>query len=216
MNSALKTTSLDFSLLKPYMKAICFVLLVPVVFILASPSLASGVSFAMCMMSMSSSYTFAVSEKNGMDRLYGILPVRKKDLVLGKYICLCGMGLLGLLVSLILQPLVLLALSVAVNMTEILYLGLMGALMFVFNIAFQVPGYYKYGSIKGRIFMYIPVVGFLFATFLFNSTNNALSRVLETFSKNPIIALILIILLITLMLFISVIVSIKILKNKEF
>ena len=26
---------------------------------------------------------------------------------------------------------------------------------------FQIPGYYKYGSIKGRVFMYIPVAGFL-------------------------------------------------------
>lgn len=216
MHSVLKAASLDFALLKPYMKAICFVVLLPTAFTLISRSLISGVSFAMCVISMASSYTFAVSEKNRMDRLYGILPVAKKHLVLGKYVCVCGLGLMALLVTLILQPLVLLALSAPVNMTEILMVALMGVVMFAFYIAFQVPGYYKYGSIKGRMFMYVPVVGFLLISFVSGSTNIVLSPALNTLLSNPFITAICAILLVALMLFVSIAVSVEIMQKKEF
>lgn len=215
MNSILKAASLDFALLKPYMKAICFVLLVPIIYTFMSRSLVSGVSFAMCVISMSSSYTFAVSEKNGMERLYGILPIAKKHLVLGKYICVCGMGFLALLVSLILQPLVLLALSATVNMVEIFTAGLLGVMMFTFYIAFQVPGYYKFGSIKGRMFMYIPVVGLLLISFLFGSNNTVPSPALNTLLNNPFIVVAFVILVVALMLFVSIAVSVKITQKKE-
>lgn len=215
MDRALKAATLDFALLKPYVKAICFVLLVPVIFTFISRSLISGVSFAMFVVAMSSSYTFAVSEKNAMERLYGILPVEKKHLVLGKYICVCGVGLLALLVSLILQPLVLLAMSAPVGINEILAAGMMGAVMFTFYIVFQVPGFYRYGSIKGRMFMYVPVVGFLLLYLLFSGTDAVFGSALAALLNSPAIAAALALLLIALMLFVSVVVSIKILKKKE-
>ena len=31
-------------------------------------------------------YTFSITEKNSMDRLFGILPVRKSELVIGRYV----------------------------------------------------------------------------------------------------------------------------------
>ena len=32
---------------------------------------------------------------------------------------------------------------------------------------FQLPGYYRYGAIKGRVFLYIPVAGFLATLLVF-------------------------------------------------
>ena len=40
-----------------------------------------------------------------MDRLFGILPVRKSELVIGRYVFVLAMGLLSLIISLIAQPL---------------------------------------------------------------------------------------------------------------
>lgn len=216
MNHILKTASLDFALLKPYMKAICFVLLAPAAYTLLSRSLTSGVAFAMCVMSMSSSYTFAVSEKNGMERLYGILPVSKKHLVLGKYLCVCCMGLLAIFVSLVLQPLVLRSLSIPVSSAEILRTGLMGAVMFILYIAFQIPGYYKYGSIKGRVFMYIPVAGFVLISFFFGSTNSPLIPALITLLSSPFMTVALALLLMIVMLTASISISLNILQKKEY
>ena len=46
-----------------------------------------------------------------MDRLFGILPVRKSELVIGRYVFVLAMALLSLIISLIAQPLVLKAVS---------------------------------------------------------------------------------------------------------
>lgn len=40
------------------------------------------------------------TEKNSMDRLFGILPVRKSELVIGRYVFVLAMGILSLVISL--------------------------------------------------------------------------------------------------------------------
>lgn len=81
MSNILKSTKLDIALVKPYFKTICFTLLLPIVFAAINRSLLTGVSFAMCFIAMTTGYTFSITEKNSMDRLFGILPVRKSELV---------------------------------------------------------------------------------------------------------------------------------------
>ena len=78
MANIIKAMKLDFDLVKVYVKAICFTLLIPVVFAIINRSLMTSVSFATCFIAMASGYTFSISEKNGMERLYGILPITKK------------------------------------------------------------------------------------------------------------------------------------------
>lgn len=95
-----------------------------------------------------------------MDRLFGILPVRKSELVIGRYVFVLAMGLLSLIISLIAQPLVLKVLGETVGAFDIVTAAIAGVFLFALYTVFQIPGYYKYGSIKGRVFMYIPVAGF--------------------------------------------------------
>ena len=87
MSNILKSTKLDIALVKPYFKTICFTLLLPIVFAAINRSLLTGVSFAMCFIAMTTGiYLFHHRKKNSMDRLFGILPVRKSELVIGRYV----------------------------------------------------------------------------------------------------------------------------------
>ena len=43
----------------------------------------------MCFIAMTTGYTFSVTEKNSMERLYGILPVKKSEMVMGRYFFCC-------------------------------------------------------------------------------------------------------------------------------
>ena len=101
-----------------------------------------------------------------MTRLYGILPVRKRDLVLGRYLFVLALGALALAVSLAAQPLVLRAVGEPVAGLDLLQAAVGGLLLFTLYTVFQLPGYYKFGSIKGRVFLYLPVVGFLLTLLL--------------------------------------------------
>ncbi len=215
MSNILKSTKLDIALVKPYFKTICFTLLLPIVFAAINRSLLTGVSFAMCFIAMTTGYTFSITEKNSMDRLFGILPVRKSELVIGRYVFVLAMGLLSLIIFLIVQPLVLKVLGETVGVFDIVTAAIAGVFLFALYTVFQIPGYYKYGSIKGRVFMYIPVAGFLITLLLITKSPVGESKLLFTVINSPILLMLLAVIFVIAMYVVSILVSIKILKNKE-
>ena len=215
MSNILKSTKLDIALVKPYFKIICFTLLLPIVFTAINRSLLTGVSFAMCFIAMTTGYTFSIAEKNNMERLFGILPVRKSELVIGRYVFVLAMGLISLIISLIAQPLVLKVLGETVGVFDIVTAAIAGIFLFALYTVFQIPGYYKYGSIKGRVFMYIPVAGFLITLLLITKIPVGESKLLFTVINSPVLLMLLAVIFVIAMYVISILVSIKILKNKE-
>ena len=179
MGNVFQAAKLDGSLVRPYGKTLCFVLLFPLVFAAINRSLLTGVSFAMCFMAMTASYPFSIGEQNGMERLYGMLPVRRRELVFGRYLFTLIQGALALAVSLLLQPLALFALGEAVGPGEVLFSAAAGVFLYALYTAFQLPGYYKYGSIKGRLFLWVPVAGFLVTLFFFPRLSQTAANALK-------------------------------------
>lgn len=210
-----RTTKLDFSLIRPYVKTICFTMILPVVFAAINRSLLTGVSFAMCFIAMTTGYTFSIVEKNAMERLYGILPVRKSDLVVGRYIFIIIMGLTALIFSLIVHPVILTFLGVPISAAEFAGAATIGIFLFALYTVFQLPGYYKLGSIKGRVFMYIPVAGFLATLLLIAKLPAGEGRLLSAVIHSPVLLMLSAVIFVAAMYAISILVSIKILKNKE-
>ena len=49
----------------------------------------------MCFIAMTTGYTFSVTEKNSMERLYGILPVKKSEMVMGRYLFVVVLGVIA-------------------------------------------------------------------------------------------------------------------------
>lgn len=214
MSNTLKAAKLDFSLVKPYLKVICFTMLLPIIFAAINRSLLTGISFAMCFIAMTTGYTFSITERNNMERLYGILPVRKRELVIGRYIFVLLLGAIALVISLITHPLVLQAMGEKVGSSDIISAAISGMLLYTFYTVFQLPGYYKYGSIRGRVFMYIPVVGFLVTLFLI-SKFPSIGTIIGSVNISPALLVTLSLVLILLMYTISIMLSIRILRNKE-
>ena len=79
---------------------------------------------------------------------------------------------------------------------------------------FQIPGYYKYGAIKGRVFMYIPVAGFL-ATLFFLPKMPADNPFVTTVVSSPVLLIGLVLVLAVVMYAVSIWFSIRIMENKE-
>ncbi len=190
-------------------------MILPVVFAAINRSLLTGVSFAMCFIAMTTGYTFSIVEKNAMERLYGILPVRKSDLVVGRYIFIIIMGLTALIFSLIVHPVILTFLGVPISAAEFAGAATIGIFLFALYTVFQLPGYYKLGSIKGRVFMYIPVAGFLATLLLIAKIPAGEGRLLSAVIHSPVLLMLSAVIFVAAMYAISILVSIKILKNKE-
>ena len=215
MNNIWKSAKLDFSLVKPYVKTICFTMILPVVFAATNRSLLTGISFAMCFIAMTTGYTFSITEKNSMERLYGILPIRKSDMVIGRYIFIIIMGLIALIFSLVAHPVILTILGETISIFDYISAAVIGIFLFALYTVFQLPGYYKFGSIKGRVFMYIPVAGFLITLLLITKSPVGESKLLFTVINSPILLMLLAVIFVIAMYVVSILVSIKILKNKE-
>lgn len=214
MSNILKATKLDFSLIKPYIKMIGFTILLPIAFAAINRSILTGVSFAMCFIAMTTGYVFSVIEKNNMERLYGILPVKKSEMVIGRYFFVFILGLLALIVSIITHPIVLHVIGESIKTSDVINASIVGLLLFALYTVFQIPGYYKYGAIKGRVFMYIPVAGFL-ATLFFLPKIPADNHLVVTIVRYPLLLICLAIVLVIVMYAVSIWFSIMIMKNKE-
>ena len=215
MSNIWKSAKLDFSLVKPYVKTICFTMVLPVVFAAINRSLLTGISFAMCFIAMTTGYTFSITEKNSMERLYGILPIRKSDMVIGRYIFIIIMGLTALIFSLVSHPIILTILGETISIFDYISAAVIGIFLFALYTVFQLPGYYKLGSIKGRVFMYIPVAGFLITLLLITKSPVGESKLLFTVINSPVLLMLLAVIFVIAMYVVSILVSIKILKNKE-
>lgn len=215
MSNIWKSAKLDFSLVKSYVKTICFTMVLPVVFAAINRSLLTGISFAMCFIAMTTGYIFSVTEKNSMERLYGILPIRKSDMVIGRYILIIIMGLTALIFSLVAHPVILTILGESISIFDYISAAVIGIFLFALYTVFQLPGYYKLGSIKGKIFMYIPVAGFLITSQLITKSPVGESKLLITIINSPVLLILLTVIFVIAMYIVSVLVSIKILKNKE-
>lgn len=216
MNNILKAAKLDFSIVKPYAWNTVFVMLFPVFFSIMNKSLIYGVSFTMCFIGMTTSYTFSISEKNGMERLFGILPIPKTHMVLGRYLYTFATGFAALLFSLVVYAIVLCKLvGIAVTSEDLIAAALTGIVMFTGYTVFTLPAYYKFGAIKGRFIMLIPVAVYLLLLWLTSNVDAEALAASVGFLNDPVMFAVVMLSACIIAFLISIFVSIKIFQNKE-
>ena len=88
MSNTLKFMKLDLYAIKPYfsLKTIIILIVVLAVTTIGTNNSAFTTGFLMLFATVFTSYTFAIEETSSMDILYGILPISKKNIVVGRYI----------------------------------------------------------------------------------------------------------------------------------
>lgn len=214
MKDIVNIAKLNYLLIKPYQKSLLKTLLIPLFFTAISRSLISGISFAMFMMAMTSVYTFQIEEKNQMARLFCLIPAEKSKLVIGRYFFVVLTGLAAWIFSIISNSILLRIEGVALSGETVLIASLTGLLLYLIYISFQLPGFYKYGAIRGRTFVYIPVIGFLLLFVLIERTGSAFSTIFE--GMNPVFWIAALVVCIVLLFLGSCMISIGIYKKKEF
>lgn len=214
MTYTVKCMKLDYLLLKPYFKSMMLVLLVPLMITFFTGTLFEGLSFAATVMAMTTGYAFSVAEKNNLSRFYGFLPIKKTALVKGRYLIIFLMGFIALTVTLAVQIVVLSMKSSLPNIQEIAGTFLLCTVLFSIYAGVQIPGYYRYGSIKGKMFMFIPTVGFLLFYYIIRIFTDGANTATVNVSLSPIIVVMIALGLIALLISASALISTKIVEKK--
>ena len=215
MNEILKSAKLDFHLVRPYLKGLKMAWAMAAFFVFINRSLLFGVVFTMIINTILIAYPFSISEKSGVERLYGILPVSKKYFVLGRYFFTCTVGLLTSLFSTAVYSVILTVSGQTLTPLEICLALVAGFSIYSFYTVVQLPAFYKYGTLKGKAFMYIPMM--LYVVILLIVLNfNVIGEGFLLFIANNVIMIVAVLLLVFLMAFwISIAASIRALQNKE-
>lgn len=154
----LKFVALDFRTIKPYLTLKNLLIVLGIAFFMAyaNKNALIPLSIVSVMVTIYLSYPFAVGEQNGIDPLYWILGLSRKEVVFGRYLWAYSMNLVGFLFGFVLSVLLSLVLNLPFSPEDALSMLL--GLFFVFSImqAFQFPLFFKMGYMKAKTISYIP------------------------------------------------------------
>jgi hypothetical protein len=187
MANIIKSIKLDHAVLKAYYKtflliyvlatiiAIVFkapVITIPVVTVVAAPFV--------------SVYFFAY-ERNNLSKLYGILPLGRSEVVIGRYTYALLFGILNEVFSGILATILSLILNAGISYLEFLTFFSAGFLYVCLYISIQLPLYFRFPFSKVYMFSNLPVyLVAVFLVFLFKRTDllHQLSQEIQYLSPN--------------------------------
>jgi hypothetical protein len=143
---------MDMLCFKPYRK---YLLLLPLAVVVILETRIMATPFIVfLMLTTLAPYLFASEDKNSMHRLFALLPISKKDVVVGRYIC-C---IIGATIYIILMTLIQCACSIFTGLLipYILYSMITCTGLFLLFTAIQFPIFFKVGFIKGKFFALAP------------------------------------------------------------
>ena len=157
MNKALSFIGLDYRLLKPYSSSVLLLVALGVgmgYFFKSANTLASY--FMMSLMLMMS-YPFAITEKNGLDMLYGTLSLDRKTVVTGRYLFALTLELLCGVSAIVFAWLLSKVIGAPFVLEEIIVTLCILSGIFSFIVAVQFPIYFKLGYSKAKFMALIPM-----------------------------------------------------------
>jgi hypothetical protein len=123
--------------------------------------------------------------------------------------------LLVLAASLITLSIALNFVGTALNTQEILVAAFAGIAIYSIFVSVQLPGFYKYGGINGKIFSILPFATVLIVNGIIKRSGFDFNDILQFLTVNQLLTVIIATIIIALLLVVSITISIKILKRKE-
>ena len=187
MSNIIKIFKLDVLIIKEHIKVLIYLIVIGLFIVVSNKSLIAGIITTMTILPFrSTSILFQVEEKNNLYRFYSFIPVKKSELVLGRYafIILSGFGIL--IISLLIQSLILNYIGITIDIQEYVLAFIFGFLTYLFTVSIQLPGFYKFGSINGSAFSYIPLIFLGISFYLTNSLDSFGFKTISLITNNNI------------------------------
>ena len=187
MSNVLKSIRLDNYILKAYYKTFIVVYVIAILIGIISQIPALTVVVVMVITAPFIGTYFSVYEKNNLGKLYGILPLGKFEVVIGRYLYALFLSIINGIVSGILAYII----SIFINkgMDHLTFITCLSAsfLYFCLFIAVEFPVYFKYAFPKVYIFTSLPFyLVFVVGAFIFKKTDilQHLSQIIQYFTSH--------------------------------
>ncbi|MCL2164526.1 MAG: ABC-2 transporter permease [Oscillospiraceae bacterium] len=171
MNKTLSFVRLDFITVKPYLTLKNLIIFVgaAVFMILTNYGASSSIGILMVLAALYASYPFALGEKSNIDVLYATLSIKRKIVVLGRYLFALTLDISSGLFAYIISFVLLTALQRNFNSIETLVTVFVLFLLFSIIQAIQLPIYFKLGYMKAKLLAYLPFFALPLVIMLFSN-----------------------------------------------
>jgi hypothetical protein len=187
MSNVLKSIRLDNYILKAYYKAFIVVYVIAILIGIISQIPVLTVVVVMVITAPFIGTYFSVYEKNNLTKLYGILPIGKYEVVIGRYLYALFFGIINGIISGILAYII--SIFIKKGMDHLTFITCLSAsfLYFCLFIAVEFPVYFKYSFSKVYIFTSLPFyLVFVVGAFIFKKTDilQHLSQIIQYFTSH--------------------------------
>ena len=213
----IKQIKLDLISIKPYLTIKNFIIFFGIgiyyMFINKSPN--SIISMSMFLAMLYSSYPFLVGENSGIDGLYKLLAIDSKDVVIGRYILALLIYFASSILGCIFYLIVAAIKDYPIDLDILFGLGIT-FLVFAIIICLQYPIYFKYGYVKAKTWILLPIfiIGIIVITAGFFIKD--FERVINFIYQNKELIIIFSIILLILIIAISFKLALKFYKKRDF
>lgn len=188
MRNVIKAMRLDFYAQRAiYKRVLALAYAVVIVLAFVARTRYFSVFIAMVFSSALSGYVFLVGEKNNLDRLYGILPLSKPELVLGRYLYTLLFGVANALAASLLTYVIS---AVTGNPLDFLELAVYLSVSFLYFCLFTgiaYPVYFRFGISRNYMLTNLPLYVVFVAAYGFVRMGrpSGMSAVIRYFAARP-------------------------------
>jgi len=218
MNRIVNAARLDLYSAKSSMRIIIITYVIPIIIGAATKRVLMAAGLLMIFAVFLGGSVFAVNERTRSDRLYGILPLRKSEVVLGRYLYVVILGVGNLMIAGILAYVLSLIFHVGLDRFSFVGALSMSLVYYFFAAGVSYPIYFKFGFAKAYVFTAVPLYLIMIAVFVlmnkFNFAGNIINA-LQFFMNHQALAPIFSILIAAVFLVVSAWISNFIYRTKE-
>ena len=167
MTNSLKMVKLDFFTMKSQLASYAVIVLFVLLFGFMGSSITLICINCAWFVALMSTTIFATQEKNNLNRLYGSLSLKLKDIVLGRYIFTVMSFVLSFIVAIVLFFGLTLFQGYSFTLYDVFLSFGVSFLIFSAIVGMQMPIFFKMGYIKARVWIFIPFAGVIGLVVLF-------------------------------------------------
>ena len=124
----------------------------------------------------SAGLVFSVHEKNHSDKLYGILPLKKSEMILGRYLFALAIGLANVVIAVALTYLAMIVRGTSLDALQFYGVLSIGFVYHCFSVGVMYPIYFKFTFAKAYIFTTLPMYLIFLGAMLISLKTNILNQ----------------------------------------
>ena len=217
MKDIKKIVNLDYISIKPYftLKNLIIMIFLYLVYFFVTSNPLTANSAILIFSIVYSSYPFLIGEEAGIDSLYRIFGIKSEKVVLGRYVFALLLFIFALLISIVFSTIFSFFVETA-DIREFLATSLAYLLVYLVFISLKYPLYFKFGYKKAKSIsaLTFALIGLLY--FLVMALKDSLSDLFIFMENNIFMTLLISLLLVLIIVFMSIKVSQKFYKNRDF